>query len=378
LAEFFNAFNVAGVYFKDIEANGADAATPGAGAAFEFSGADLRLVGLGGGRLKALLARDLDYLVRQSPDGIAAASRGLGPAGDILVNGPLRSLIVPENQRTKLKTLEWRDISFAGLMAYGLKGEWPPVSARNLINLGTLRITDAETFIGNKRFSLVPETTISAMEFAWLAPSKLRAVTRGGVYDFTAYVDDAEREAIAELESRKLDRVRGDSDFAYDWNADKGGAVLSAGFDSTGLADVDLDLSLKGLELKKIEAARAAGAAQPVADLALLESFSLTIADEQLLDAFYALSALESGGSAKDIRAATPAMMRLGKIELEEDAPRLAGYVDAAAEFLEDGGTLEIRAEPETPVPLKTIGASVAGGPDAIADAIDLTVTRKE
>lgn len=203
-------------------------------------------------------------------------------------------------------------------------------------------------------------------------------MTRGGVYDFTAYVDDAEREAIAELESRKLDRVRGDSDFAYDWNADKGGAVLSAGFDSTGLADVDLDLSLKGLELKKIEAARAAGAAQPVADLALLESFSLTIADEQLLDAFYALSALESGGSAKDIRAATPAMMRLGKIELEEDAPRLAGYVDAAAEFLEDGGTLEIRAEPETPVPLKTIGASVAGGPDAIADAIDLTVTRKE
>lgn len=378
LAAFFNAFDVAGVYFKDIKATGVDAAASDTGAAFDFAAPDLRLVGLGGGRLKALLARDLDYLVRQSPETIAAASRGLGPAGDLLVNGPLRNFIAPENQRTKLKTLEWRDISFAGLMAYGLKGERPPVSARNLINLGTVRISDAETFVGQKRLSIVPETAISAMEFTWLAPSKLRAVTRGGVYDFTAYVPDAEKEAIAELKSRKLDKVKADSDFAYDWNADKGDAALSAGFDSSGLADFDLDVSLEGLELKKIDAGRTAGARQPVADLALLDSFSIVIADEQLLDAFYALSAIEAGGSAKDIRAATPAMMRLGKLELEQDAPRLAGYIDAIADFLEDGGTLEIRAEPETPVPLQAIGAAAAGGPDAMAEAVNLTVRRKK
>ncbi len=378
LAAFFNSFDVAGVYFREVRTVSGDAASSDTGAAFDFTAPDLRFIGVGGGKLNALLARDLDYLIRQSPDAIAAAGRGLGPAGDILVNGPLRNFIAPENQRTKLKTLEWRDISFAGLMAYGLKGERPPLNDRNLINLGSIHVTDAETFIGDKRLSVVPETDISALEFTWLAPSKIRAVTRGGQFDFTAYVPDTEKEAIDALKSRKLDKVKADSDFAFDWDADKGGAVLSTGFDSAGFADFDLDLSLDGLELAKIEAGRAAGAAQPVADLARLKSFSLAIKDEQLLDAFYALSALQTGGTAKDMRAATPAMMRFGKLELERENPRMAGYVDAVAQFLEDGGTLEISAAPETPVPLGALGAAAVGGPDAMAAAINLTVTRKK
>ncbi len=379
LAAFFNAFDVAGVYFKDLKFAAADAAQSDAGAAFVFAAPDLRFVGLGGGRLKALLGRDLDYVIRQSPEAIAAAGRrGLGPAGDILVNGPLRNFIAPENQRTTLKALEWRDISFAGLLAYGLKGARPPITARNLINLGTARLVDAETFIGDKRLSIVPDTTISAIEFTWLAPSKIRAVTRGGLYDFTAYVPDTEKEAIGVLKARGLDRVKGDSDLAFDWNADKGDAALSTGFDSAGFADVDFDVALAGLELKKIEAGRAAGAPQPALDLARLKSLSMVIADEEMLDAFYELSALETGGSAKDVRAAAPAMMRIGQMELARESPRLAGYVEAIADFLEDGGTLEIRAAPQAPVPLSAISAAAPAGPDAIADAINLTVTRKK
>lgn len=373
LAAFFNAFDVAGVYFKDLKVAAADA-----GADFDFAAPDLRFVGIGGGRLDALLGRDLDYVLRQSPDAIAAAGRGLGPAGDILVNGPLRNFIATENQRTTLKTFEWRDISFAGLLAYGLKGERPPITARNLINLGTARFVDAETFIGDKRLSVVPDTTISAMEFAWLAPSKIRAMTRGALYDLTAYVPDTEKEAIGILKARGLDRMKGDSDFAFDWSADKGDAVMSAGFDSAGFADIDIDVALAGLELKKIEAGRAAGAPQPALDLARLRSLSAVIADEKMLDAFYELSALEAGGSAKDMRAAAPAMMRLGQMELARESPRLASYVEAIADFLEDGGTLEIRAAPQTPVPIAAIGAAAPAGPDAMADAISLTVTRNK
>lgn len=378
MAALFNSFDVAGVYFKDVRVEGGAAEKSGdqSGAAFDFEADDMRLVGVGGGNLKALLGRDLDYLIRQSPDAIAAAGKGLGPMAEVLIGGPLRNFIAPENQRTKLKSLEWRDISFSGLMGYGLKGEKPPISARNLINLGTMRMTDAETFVGEKRVSIVPDTTVSAMEFAWLAPSKIRAVSRGGLYDFTGYVPDTEKEAIAVLKARKLDKVKGDSDFAYDWNPDRGGAVASAGFDSVGFADFDFDVALEGLELKKIEAAREAGAPQPAADLAKLKLLSITIADEEMLDAFYELSALQTGGTAKDVRAATPAMMRLSKIELQRESPRLASYVEAVAEFLEDGGTLEIRAEPETPVPLSAIVAAGRGGPDAISASINLTVTR--
>jgi len=378
LAAFFNAFDMAGVYFKDVRLSGAADEDSNRAAEFDFEAGDLRFVGIGGGELTAIVARDLDYLIRQSPAALAAASRGLGPMAEVFVNGPLRNFIAPENQRTRVKTLEWRGISFAGLMEYGLKGERPPVTARNLINLGAARLVDAETFVGDKRFSIVPETDISAMEFAWLAPSKIRAVTRGGLYDFTAYASDAEKDAVAIMKERRLDRVKGDSDFAYDWNADKGGAVLSAGFDSAGFADFDFDLALDGLELKKIEAARAEGAPRPAAEMARLKSLSIVIADEEMLDAFYELSALEAGGTAKDVRAATPAMMRLGKIELQRENPRMAGYVDALADFLEDGGTLVIKAEPETPVPLDAIGLAARGGPDAMASAINLTVSQKK
>lgn len=378
LAAFFNAFDVAGVYFKNVRtARGASDSASNA-AEIDFEAADFRIVGVGGGRMKSLLGRDLDYLVQQSPESIDAASRGLGPLASVLLNGPLRNILAPENQRTKVKTLEWRDVSFAGLMARGLKGERPPVSDRALINLGTVRATDVETFIGTKRFSIVPETIISAMEFSWLAPSKVRAVTRGGAYDFTAYLAKDEKEAIDVLKAHGLDRVKGDSDFAYDWSPDRGGATMAANFESAGFADFTATLALEGLDLKKIEAARLAGATQPVAELAKFKSFSLTIADEEMLNAFYELSALQSGGDAKDIRAATPALMRLGKVELKRDNPRMASYVDALADFLEEGGTLEIRAAPDAPVPLEAISAAAIGGPDSIAAAIDLTVVRKK
>ena len=378
LAAFFNAFDVAGVYFKDVRATGADETRSDTGAAFDFEAADLRLVGVGGGRVDAVVARDVGYIVRQSSSAIAAAGKGLGPAGDVLLNGPLRNFIAPENQRVKAKSLEWRNISFAGLMQYGLKGERPPISARDLIDLGTARLVDTETFFGDKRVSIVPQTDISAMEFDWFAPSKIRAVTRGGVYDFTGYVPDTEEKAIAELKSRKLDRVKADSDLAFDWSAETGGAVFSTGFDSSGLADLDIDVALDGLELKRIEAARLAGARNAASELARLKRFSFVIADEQMLDAFYALSALQTGGEAKDVRAATPALMRLTQLELKRSNPRVASYIDALADFLEDGGTLEVKAEPETPVPLEALGAAAAGGPDAMAAAVNLTVTRKK
>jgi len=378
VAALFNAFDVAGVYFKDFNAEGDDPGKSKSGASFAFDAKDLRFVGIGGGRLDALIARDFSYLIEQSSSAVAAAGKGLGPAGDLLVNGPLRNFIAPEKQRVRAKSLEWKNVSFAGLMEYGLKGEKPPVSARNLINLGTAHIVDAQSFYGDKRISIVPETDISAMEFEWLAPSKIRAVARGGLYDFTGYLPDEEEEAIEALKSRGLDRVKAESDFAYDWNADSGDAAFSAGFNSSGFADLNVDAAFEGLELARIEAARAAGGRNPAAELARLKSFSFIVDDDQMLDAFYALSALQTGGEAKDVRAATPALMRLAKLELKRSNPHVASYIDAVADFLEYGGTLEVKAVPETPVPLSAIGAASAGGPDAMAAAVNLTVTRKK
>lgn len=379
LAAFFNAFEVAGIYFTDISVKGGDEEVSDSGAAFDFSAEDLRIIGLGGGRLSAMIGNRATLTVRQSAAATQAAINGLNPAMAAIINGPLKNFIAPEHQKTTVKTIEWRDIDLSGLMSYGLKGEKPPITARALINLGTAHIIDTQNFIGEKRVSVVPETDISAMEFVWLAPSKIRAVSRGGLYDFTAYLAEDQAEAIKLLKARNLNRVKADSDFAYDWNADRGSAAFSTGFQSQGLADFDFDLAVEGMELAKIEEARLAGSATPLADLGMLKSLSMTLVDEQLLDAFYELSALETGGTAKDMRAATPTMMRIANVDLKRKNPKIAEYVEAIIEFLEDGGTLEIRAAPEAPVPLTAIvAAAAAGGPDATAASIGLTVTHKK
>lgn len=262
-------------------------------------------------------------------------------------------------------------------MKWGLKGQRPPNSERALFDHGTARFVDVETLAGDKPFSAISDTTISAMEFAWLAPLKIRALTPGRLYDFTANVRNDEDEAIATLKEGKLDKVRGDSDFAYDWNPDKGVAVASASSDSTGFADSISTVASKDLISKIIEAGRAVGAPRPAVDHALLKYFSMVVADEEMFAAIYELSALQTGGEVKDVRAATPAMMRLGKSELKQQDPRIASYIDATAEFLEDSGVLEVEALPEVSVPLGATNTAAAGGPEAVAEAVNLTVTQR-
>lgn len=104
---FFSAFDVEGVYFKDVRSTGGETVQSARAVAFDFEAREIRFIGLGGGKLKAHLARNLDYLARHSPNAIEAASRGLGPMASILVNGRLRDLVEPEKQRTKVKAIEW-------------------------------------------------------------------------------------------------------------------------------------------------------------------------------------------------------------------------------------------------------------------------------
>lgn len=373
LALLFNSFELAGVYVKDARFRSGDNIEE-QGPNVSWSAADMRLIGLGAGKMTALLARNVEFHASQT----GTAFRSAGSTGKIFLNGPLRKILEADDQTTKIKTVEWRDADLSQWLQWGLKGERPPVSSRNLVDLGTARLTDFETYIGGRRASLVPETDISAMEFAWLSPSKVRIVSRDAVYDLSAYMPPGESDALSVIRKRNLDSIKIDSALAYDWNPDRGTAALSMSFDGARFAEFDFNLALEGLELEKIAAARAAGALQPVRELGRLKSMSISLADEGLLDAFFDLSALEAGGSAKDVRIAAPAMLRLTKRELARNNPRLAAHIDAFADFIEEGGTLEIAANPVEPLSLKSLEDSADNGIDGIANALNLTVTRGE
>ena len=109
----------------------------------------------------------------------AALLNAAGPQASLFLSGPLSGLFAPESQQIKAATFEWRDIDFSNLLAWGLKDEEPPMTETDLIDLGTLKLTDMETFVGEKRANAIAEATVSAMEFTWLIPSKFRAFTKG-------------------------------------------------------------------------------------------------------------------------------------------------------------------------------------------------------
>jgi hypothetical protein len=133
---------------------------------------------------------------------------------------------------------------------------------------------------------------------------------------------------------------------------------------------------MNGLALDKISALLDEGEANPVVKLGAFKGFGLKIADKMLLDVGFELGALGmEGTSADDLRQSAPAMIRLSGMQAAAMSPRIGGYVDAIANFVEQGGTIEIAARPQSPVALEAIDAASEAGPQTIPDLINLTVT---
>jgi hypothetical protein len=369
-ARFFNAVSLAGLYFKDISFSVEESE----GASIAMLAPDLRFVGMADGKLGAIIANGLDYKVSQSDEAIANLGQAFGPQGAALMNGPLKQLLALSDQRTTIAALAWRDIDLSGLLRWGLKGETPPVTERNLIDLGTMKATDMETFVEGRRLATIEEATISAAEFTWLVPSKIRTDTKGGVYDLTAYASETD-EAVLEILTRYgLDNVEGDGYAEWNWNADSGVGALEYVVNADSTLNISMGLGLSGLKLDDAAEAMENGEDNPLAVLGAFDNFSMKLEDKKALDAIFDLSALQMGGSGEDLRQSAPAMIRLSGMQLAQFNPRVSGYVEAVANFVAKGGTLEISANPAEPVSFADLES---GGvtPQTLPDVLDLKVT---
>lgn len=374
VAQFFNAVNLAGLYFKDLSFNTESEETP----AIMMSAPDFRLVGIGGGKLGAIIANDLEYDVKQSEASLAAMREAMGPQAAMLLSGPLAGFIAPESQRIRTETLEWRNIDLSGLLSWGLKGEEPPMSETDLIDLGTMKAANIETFINGKRASTVAEAAMTAGEFTWLAPSNIRVESKGAVYDFTAYVPETEEAALTVLKDQGLDNVKAEGTASWVWNAKSGVADLAYVANMEKLADFDVSMGFDDFQLEEIAAAMEDGDEDALLSQGAFKNFSLTLEDDRALDAIFALAALQMGGTGEDLRASVPAMIRLSGAQAAQMNPRISDYVNALADFVAKGGSLEIAARPAEPVPFATLQATGSTAPQTLPDVIDLKVTHKE
>ncbi len=374
LARLINAFDFGGVYLKDVVVDSGDADDA---SSVNLEIPDARFVGAAGGRLQAILAKDASFTVKQSSEGASAIAEALGPLGGAVAGGGLANVLAPSEQRTRFASLEWRDIDLSGLLAYGLKDEQPPIDARDLIDLGSMRVRDAESFVGENRLSYAPETVVSAMEFTWLAPSRIRSVSDDVEYDWTAYLPDDETAAREVLERYGLDDFTADSAFEYTWDDKSGEARMETSAVADKFASFAFEAALEGAKLDELEAAYAEGDDDAVASLTAIREASLRIEDESLLSAFYDLSALQAGGEGDDLRKTAPTMLRIFGMQAGAINRRMPSYVDALAGFLADGGAIELNVAPSTPTPLAALADAAEDKPDALLDLLNITVTHE-
>lgn len=373
-AAAMNAFNLAGLYIKDLKVDASGPESP----QLVMSAPDLRVVGIGGGKVAAVIANDLDYTMSHSEESLAAMRSSLGPEGAMFFDGPLGGFLAPKSQGMTAKQFEWRNIDFSGALQWGLKGEKPPMSATDLIDLGVMKMTKVDTFANGKKAATLAEAAMTVGEFTWLVPSNIRMDSKGAVYDFTAYVPETEEAALKVLRDNGLDNVKGDGTLSWVWNAKSGAADFNYAATMAKFANISMSAGFADLKLEEIAAAVEDGEANVVANRGAFRGFSLKLEDEKALDAIFALAALQMGGSGEDLRASAPAMVRLSGAQLASMNPRFSAYVDAVANFLAKGGALEIKAEPAKPVPFATLQSTGMTAPQTVPDVIELSVTHKE
>ena len=372
-AFFFNTFELGGFFIKNMSMTGG-----AEGSTIDGRIPDLRISGLGGGKMGALVIKDVAYDVNQSDEAQRSLASLMGPQGALIMDSPLRNFIAPGAQRASIKSVVWRGLDMSGLMKASLSGDKPSFTAKNLVKLGAVEIEGAQSYVDGKLASSSKKTTVTSNESTWIVPTKLRAESTGDFYNFSAYVPDGEEALLQIVKDNGLDNVKASSQTAWDWDAEGGDVALSTTWDTQGFADVSFDVNLNGIEIDKIAAAAESGDNSAIERIAVFDSFSMKIADDKMLDAIFAIAGLQMNSSASDLRESAPAMIRLGGAAYAGVNPRFSDYIDAFAAFIADGGALEVTANPSSPVPLAAIAETSETAPQDLPDIIDLKITHSK
>jgi len=374
-AQIFNVFDLGGLYFKDFNF---DMDSEAAGT-FKMSAPDFRIVGLSGGTLKAMIANDLDYTFKQSKEVLKSAFAGAGPQLESLIDGPLGAIMGVNGQRVKAESFVWNGIDASGLLQYGLKGEMPPFSARNLISLGTAELKNMEQYLGDKKLLTSTSSTFKADEFTWLIPNTISADTKDATYDLSAYIPDGNDELLAIINKHGLNKVKGNGKMSWNWDDQKGGAKIDYVANTDKLADFSFTMDAGNLVFDNIAQALESQDQAAMLGIGSFKNLNLKIKDKNFLNLVYDIAANQMGtGSGDDLRQSAPAMLRLSGGQFTAINPLFEGYLNSFATFLGEGGTLEISAKPDEEIPMAQFAVVGQTAPQTIPNLLNLKVTHKK
>ncbi|MEO1015107.1 MAG: hypothetical protein AAFX08_07960 [Pseudomonadota bacterium] len=353
LARLLHAFSADGLYMKDaalVARDKTDAGEP----LFETRLPDVRFVGVEGGRLQAMIINDFSSVTRSQRVELDTAAGLLSGVTEAL-EGPFRNVIAPDLRKVTIARIEWKDVDASGFMPFALTGETPPTTARDLMDFGAIAVRGSQTHVNGALFSSIPLSEVTAIEFDWVAPSRIRARAEDVFYDFTALFGPEEEEAREFLTSLSLNGVEGDTEFSYDWDAKDGVARLMGGSAAPGFAASEFDLELVDMKLDDLDPAAAAQGFDGLIDAASLARLDAKLVDETALDAIFGVIGIEGGFGGKNARATLTTLLGFVRMQAGFGNPQVGEYVDALVDFIDDGGTLTVTARPDTPAPLSAL-----------------------
>jgi hypothetical protein len=328
--------------------------------------------GVARGDIEASVMSDLSF----DMDAAAEAKNG-APAVPVAFSGGVERYSV-----TGLK--------LAKLLDFWSRGEQPSPKVVDLMSLGVWESVGERYTFGGEPFYSLDRARTDMSKFRWFIPTEIRGTATNLSYDLGGFLRFSAKTApqaegapdmnamIALLEKHGFSKITMSGDTAYDWSPETGAAKLVTKSDMKTMGQVDLDLGASfpafkefaSLHPKKGEAFDTAKFSALFADTALAGA-SITVSDKGVLARGFALAADLQGAQAgmkpgavkgEDIRAAAAFSMR----SLGAAPTPLAPVYAAVADFIADGGTLNVAAAPASPIPFSLIMVPGPKGEDPL------------
>jgi hypothetical protein len=308
----------------------------------------------------------------------------------------------------------WSGLRFSKLLEYGERGEFPPITERDLWSLGKYLITDTEMSFGGKPVFEIGRLEFSADRFAWFLPERLSvrhddaSFNLSNLMAFAATVEPETPPAAGEptfaeivgvLDRTGFGKLSGDGEFTLSWDSQTGETLLEGRGVADGLYGDETRFALRLPSYDKLVPAFGKDGKTPN-DAALTELFEHDLAfsgghysltDSGLLNAVALLTieiaklSGETDPMLAGFASSTPEGMRsflsgavmLGGGAVASEVPAANGWMMGLSRFITDGGTFTVRLAPDRALTAADFAAFEAGGapdPAAIVGRLGLTM----
>ncbi|MEL6359456.1 MAG: hypothetical protein AAFR21_00120 [Pseudomonadota bacterium] len=318
------------------------------------------------------------------------------------------------------------DYATTGLLEYLVRGEAPPMSATDLMSLGSWKIFGEDYQMNGASLYSSASSYVDFGKSHWLIPTEIKYGADDYTIDAEGFMDmmvssvgaaagqngqsagEAEQ-AVAQFEAvsqilaeNGLSQIVTDYDAAVNWNPDNGQLTTSmdAAMDGVATYKDGIDAVLPSYAALQ-ELAPAEGEPMDFASFtpllvqtAALGGIAMELTDLGLLDKGFGATvsfaglAAEGGDqtaagiaamSPEDLRGMAVGMVQLSALQAAQVAPMLGEFVPAVGAFLGDGGSLKIALDPaEGNVPLMELIGTVQSGqatPQDVLERLGASVT---